>query len=182
MNNNKLMAVVEGLLFLNGDAGVDIEDIKQMLNINEKDEVVKIINNLNHKYKNDDSCGLMIQTFAQTKFRMVIKNAFFDYYLKLENIKTEAKLSSAAIEVLSLIAYRGPISKPEVEQIRGVNCDIHFSKLRQRGLIAENGKAENLVGKPMLYITTDDFLKYFNLNSLDELPPLTAVEENEDIF
>lgn len=182
MEFNKKLAITEGLLFVNGDDGVSIDDLRFILNTEEDSIIEKILDALKDKYRGDESSGLDIQKFARNKFRMITKKENAEHYAKLSNIKTEAKLSTASIETLSIIAYKGPISKAKVEDIRGVNCETIFYKLKLRNLIEEAGKSSEL-GKPMLYKVTDDFLKYFNLNSLDDLPKLKeTIEEEKDIF
>lgn len=182
MEFNKKLAITEGLLFVNGDDGVSIDDLRFILNTEEDSIIEKILDALKDKYSSDESSGLDIQKFARNKFRMITKKENAEHYAKLSNIKTEAKLSTASIETLSIIAYKGPISKAKVEDIRGVNCETIFYKLKLRNLIEEAGKSSEL-GKPMLYKVTDDFLKYFNLNSLDDLPKLKeTIEEEKDIF
>ncbi|QBQ07490.1 chromosome condensation and segregation factor B [Spiroplasma gladiatoris] len=182
MDLKKEMSIVEGLLFINGDEGASLDDIKLILEINDSNLVEQIITQLIEKYQNDMSSGLDIQRFAKVKYRMITKKENVDYFIKLSNIKTETKLSTASIETLSIIAYKGPITRADVENIRGVNSDSIFYKLKLRGMISEAGKS-NEVGKPTLYKVTDNFLKYFNLNSLDDLPKLKEQNEKEqDIF
>ncbi|QHX36478.1 SMC-Scp complex subunit ScpB [Spiroplasma sp. BIUS-1] len=182
MDNNKKMAIAEGLLFVNGDEGTTVEDLQFILGDVSQDEIEVLIDDLIQKYNNDNASGLSIQKFAKNKYRMITKKENSEFYTKLANVKTESKLSTASIETLSIIAYKGPISRANVEDIRGVNCETIFYKLKLRNLIEEAGKSEE-VGKPMLYKVTEDFLKYFNLNSLDELPKLKeSIEEEKDIF
>ncbi|QEH61600.1 segregation and condensation protein B [Spiroplasma chinense] len=182
MDFNKKMAIVEGLLFVNGDEGTSMDDLKFILETDDETLIEQIINSLIEKFQNDEQSGLDIQRFAKTKFRMITKVENAEHYKKLTNVKTEAKLSTASIETLSIVAYRGPITRQGVEQIRGVNCESIFYKLKLRNLITEAGKSEEL-GKPTLYKVTEDFLKYFNLNSLDDLPKLKeSISEESDIF
>ncbi|AUB31364.1 SMC-Scp complex subunit ScpB [Spiroplasma floricola] len=182
MDNKKRMSIIEGLLFVNGDEGTSIEDLQFILGDIKENEISDLIDQLIKKYSKDDSSGLSIQKFAKNRYRMITKKENADFYAKLANVKTESKLSTASIETLSIIAYRGPISKANVEEIRGVNCEAIFYKLKLRNLIKEAGKSDE-VGKPMLYKVTQDFLKYFNLNSLDELPKLKeTIEEEKEIF
>ncbi|AHI52646.1 SMC-Scp complex subunit ScpB [Spiroplasma culicicola] len=182
MDIKKMQAITEGLLFVNGDEGVETEELKFILSVEDDVIIEQIILALIEKYQNDQSSGLDIQKFAKTKFRMITKKENADYYAKLSNVKTEAKLSTASIETLSIIAYKGPISRHGVEDIRGVNCENIFYKLKLRNLITEAGKSDE-IGKPMLYKVTDDFLKYFNLNSLEDLPKLKEADiEERDIF
>lgn len=183
MDFKKQVAITEGLLFVNGDEGASIEDLQFILETTDETLINQIIGFLVEKYENDETCGISIQKFNKTKFRMVTKKENAEHYQKLSNIKTEAKLSTASIETVSIIAYRGPITKAKVEKLRGVNCDTIFYKLKLRNLIQEAGKSEE-VGKPTLYKVTEDFLKYFNLTSLEDLPELKEINEDEekDIF
>lgn len=180
MDKNKKVALTEGLLFVSGDEGVTYDDFKALLKVKKDSEVDELVKILKDKYTKDKACGLDIQKFAGTKFRMITKKDDSQYYLELENIKTEARLSFASLETLSIIAYKGPISRPEIENIRGVNSEGIIHKLRVRNLIRESGRSEG-PGRPVLFIVTDDFMKYFSINSLDELPPLPENDNsNED--
>ncbi|KAF5279620.1 hypothetical protein FQR65_LT15368 [Abscondita terminalis] len=173
--------LLEGLLFINGDDGVSLEDFIKVLDC-EESEVVNLINELTEKYKNDVNSAFSIQKFASSKFRLSTKKEHSEYYIKLENIKTETKLSSASLETLSIIAYKGPITKQAVEEIRGVNCDTVVQKLLIRNLI-KKVKDQKGIGGASIYVVTDVFLKYFNINSLDELPKLKEDTQGEkDIF
>ncbi|ATX71382.1 SMC-Scp complex subunit ScpB [Spiroplasma clarkii] len=183
MEFKKQVAVTEGLLFVNGDEGVSIDDLKFILETNDETLINQIINTLIENYENNEMSGLTIQKFNKVKFRLVTKRENAEYFQKLSNVKTETRLSTASIETVSIIAYRGPITKAQVEELRGVNCDTIFYKLKLRNLIQEVGKSEE-VGKPTLYNITEDFLKYFNLSSLDDLPKLKEIieEDEKDIF
>ncbi|KAJ3616236.1 hypothetical protein Zmor_011978 [Zophobas morio] len=181
MTESKKMALIEGLLFINGDSGVDINDMCFLIDQNEE-EVKQVISELTDKYNNDDASGITIQNFAKTQYRMITKKEDAEQYKKLATVKTEAKLSGASLETLSIIAYKGPISRPEIEEIRGVNCENVIYKLKTRDLIREAGQSSR-AGKPMNFEVTDNFMKYFNINSLDELPSLdTFNEEQKNLF
>lgn len=181
--NNKWMSIIEGLLFINGDEGTTINDISTILEIDDEEIIIKHVEGLKDKYKNDSACGLDIQKFAGNKYRLITKKEDVDYYVKLENIKTETKLSTASLEVLTIIAYNEPVTKAYVEDVRGVNCDNVFHKLKLRNLIVQCGTDPSKPYNPALYKTTDDFMKYFNINSLDELPQLIEEKnEEKDIF
>ncbi|WP_338971734.1 SMC-Scp complex subunit ScpB [Spiroplasma endosymbiont of Panorpa germanica] len=179
MNIQKIMGIIEGLLFISGDEGIGEDYIHLILENEDETTIQEALQKLKEKYQNDNSSGLDIQKFAGNRHRMTTKKVYHDYMVKMANIKLESKLSSASIETLSIIAYKGPISKPEIEQIRGVGCDQIMHKLKVRNLIKEMGKSE-LPGRPMLYSVTNDFLKLFNLNSLSELPELPTSEDGQD--
>lgn len=183
MDFNKQVSIVEGILFINGDDGASIEELSYILEIKNDEEIIQIINFLISKYQNDKACGLDIQCFSKTKYRMIAKKENAEIFKQILSIKTETKLSSASIETISIIAYRGPITKAQVEEIRGVNCDAIFYKLKLRNLIKDVGKSQE-IGRQTLYQVTDDFFKYFNISSLEELPKLkeTIESEEKDIF
>ncbi|MDC1067974.1 SMC-Scp complex subunit ScpB [Candidatus Kapabacteria bacterium] len=109
-------------------------------------------------------------------YQFGIKNEFGNYVAKLYNQKSKKKLSRAALESLSIIAYKQPISKPSVEEIRGVNSNEVVNSLLEKKLIRIAGRSKS-IGKSLLYSTTDEFLKLFALNSLDDLPKLKELED-----
>jgi segregation and condensation protein B len=102
--------------------------------------------------------------------------AFAKYAGYLSSERAKRRLSQAALETLSIIAYKQPITKPELESIRGVNSDYILTTLLEKNLITIKGRAES-VGRPLLYGTTDEFLKYFGLNNLSDLPKPREIEE-----
>jgi len=102
-------------------------------------------------------------------WQFLTKKDFHKTVAQLNGEKFLKRLSSAALETLSIIAYKQPISKPEVENIRGVNCDYAIQKLLDKGLIEIQGKAES-IGRPMLYGTSPKFMEYFGINDISELP------------
>lgn len=181
MNSNKKIAVLEGLLFISGDEGISLKEIAHIIEISiiESDY---LLTKLKTEYQNNDKRGLTLTFFAD-KYRLTTKQEYYHFYLKKYNNKIETKLSQAALEILAIIAYRGPISKSEIEKLRGVNSDNVINKLQSRDLIDEAGKSE-LPGKPMNYQITEEFLKVFNLTSLADLPKIeeTAIEKDEVLF
>ncbi|MFU0252094.1 SMC-Scp complex subunit ScpB [Spiroplasma sp. Moj] len=181
MNLNEKMAVLEGLLFISGDEGINLKEIAHILEISVP-ECEEVLAKLKVEYQTNNNRGLTITSFAD-KYRLATKQEYYQFYLKLANNKIEARLSQAALETLAIIAYRGPISKPEIEELRGVNSDSVINKLRARDLIDEVGKSE-LPGKPMTYHITEEFLKVFNLTSLADLPKIkeTVIEKEKDLF
>ncbi|WP_424527082.1 SMC-Scp complex subunit ScpB [Spiroplasma endosymbiont of Glossina fuscipes fuscipes] len=181
MNLNEKIALLEGLLFISGDEGISLKEIAHILEISEA-EVDELLLNLKTEYQTNKMRGLTITAFAD-KYRLTTKKEYYSFYLKLANNKNEARLSQAALETLAIIAYRGPISKPEIEELRGVNSDNVIQKLRARELIEEAGKSE-LPGKPMTYQITNEFLKVFNLTSLADLPQIkeAIIDNDQDLF
>ncbi len=162
------IAVIEGLLFLKGDEGASIKEICYCLDVGEH-EVESYIEQLSDKYKAETS-GIYLHKLNEN-YRLMTKSDFAPYYSKiLENPITQ-KLSNAALETLAIIAYKQPITRAEVSEIRGVNSDGIIKSLSARNLIFESGILDT-VGKPILYNTTNDFLDLFNLSTLDELPSI----------
>lgn len=171
------VAVIEGLLFLKGDEGASVKEICYCLEVSEN-EILAYIEQLKNKYMSEDS-GLCIHMLNEN-YRIMTKSDFATYYSKiLENPITQ-KLSNAALETLAIIAYKQPITRAEVSDVRGVNSDGIMKSLTARNLIYESGVLE-AVGKPILYNTTNEFLDLFNLSDLDELPSIDNFLVDEEV-
>ena len=174
-------AIIEGLLYVQGDLGLTIDQVMDVLGISEE-EAKRLIFNLKNSYESDNR-GLRIKYLANT-FKLTTKEEHKQYYQKLlENPKTHT-LSQTALETLAIIAYNEPITRIEIDKLRGVDSSYIIRRLLAKGLIKENGKAD-LPGKPILYKTTDDFLDYFGLSSISELPKielLEEIDEEKDLF
>lgn len=175
-----LKPVLEGLLFLAGDEGLSSEQLSSVLEIS-MDEFDRLIKELISDYDKDDR-GLKIVYFA-SKYKFVTKSEYSSYFKKLFNEEINTKLSSAALEVLAIIAYNQPVTRLMVDEIRGVSSVYNIKKLLFLNFVKEVGRSE-LPGKPILYGVTDEFLDYFGLNSLNELPKIDVegVIEDEDLF
>ena len=178
-------AVLEGLLFVVGEDGLTIEQIEDVLEITEE-EAKELVMELKKDYS-DSSRGLRID-FLGNRFKITTKFEHKDYYQKLlENPDTNT-LSQAALETLAIIAYNEPITRVQVDALRGVNSVSIIRKLQAKGLIKENGRSE-LPGRPILYETTNEFLDYFGLSSIEELPNIEEiikkteeVDNNSDLY
>ncbi len=170
-------AVLEGLLFVVGDDGLTMNQIKDILSLND-DEAKELIISLREKYESDDR-GIRIDFLGNT-FKLTTKKEHKKYYQKLlENPETNV-LSQSALETLAIIAYNEPITRLMVDEIRGVSSREMIKKLVAKGLVKETGRSD-LPGRPILYQTTSEFLDYFGLASKDELPKFeTIVEEITD--
>ena len=172
-------AVLEGLLFVVGEDGLNIEQIVDILNITEE-EAKELILELKEDY-NDKNRGIRID-FLGNKIKLTTKKEHREYYQKLiENPETNS-LSQASLETLAIIAYNQPITRIQVDELRGVSSSQMLRKLVAKGFLKESGRSD-LPGRPILYETTSEFLDYFGLNSIDDLPnmrDLITPEENEE--
>lgn len=161
MNKN-----IEALIYISGDDGIGIEEIEQLLNL-EKTEIIGIVEELNSRYEKHDS-ALFISQYGQ-KLKMMTRSECFDAIAQYLEIKKIKQLSQAALETLAIIAYKQPITRIEIEEIRGVGCEMMIKKLLALDLILEAGRLE-APGRPVLYQVSKSFLDVFKLVSLEELP------------
>ncbi len=177
MDNNNIKAGIEAILFANGEP-VQIDKIAQALEEEEK-TVQTQIDNLMEEYSKDNR-GIMIVRLNDN-YQMCSKKKFAENIRKIMDIKRNTPLSPAALEVLAVIAYNQPVTKAFVEQVRGVDCSGVIGSLTTKGLIQEAGRLE-LPGRPLLYATTDVFLRTFQIENLEQLPPIPEkkVETNEN--
>jgi segregation and condensation protein B len=175
-NRKHLEAVLEGLLFLTGDDGLTIEQASKTLEIT-GNETVSLFDDLQKYYTGDDR-GFEIERYGNT-YRFLSKATVHEAAKKLFQMDSSAKLSSAAMETLAIIAYKQPVTRVEIEEIRGVGADVMIRKLEARGLVEESGRSD-APGRPFLYSVTDAFMDAFQLMSLEELPDLPEFNRNED--
>lgn len=172
---------IEALIFAS-DEGLTAMEIKQilqdglMITIN-KDEVLTFLDQLKAKYASEDYV-FALHTF-NNKYQFLTKESYHDVLNQLQAHRDRKKLSQAGLETLAIIAYRQPITKLEVEQIRGVNCDYSIQRLLEKDLIKIVGKAES-IGKPLLYATSDSFMNHFGINSVKDLPQLKDIINEEN--
>lgn len=136
--------------------------------------VLEIIDELDKKLNEEDSGICLLK--LDTKYQLCSRKEFINEIRAILDLKRNAPLSQAAFEVLAIIAYNQPITKPYIEQIRGVDCSGVVNTLCQRGLIEEKGRLD-VPGRPVLYGTTPDFLRCFSISGLDELPELPTAEK-----
>ena len=173
-----LKAVLEGILFIVGDEGTTIDEMVRVLGVNDE-EVKRLLVELKKDYENNDR-GLRI-SYLGNAFKLTTKEEHKEFYEKLVTDNKTSNLSTAALEVLAIIAYNEPITRLEIDEIRGINSSQIVRRLLAHGLIKVCGKAD-AIGKPNLYKTTNDFLDYFGLSSKDDLPEIMYEqrEENEN--
>ena len=171
-----LKAVIEGLLFVVGDDGLDLDEISKILEIS-KDETKELIKELQNDYQSSDR-GIRID-FLGDKLKLTTKKEHNIYYQKLLTTEDNNTLSQAALETLAIIAYNQPITRVKVDELRGISNNHIIRKLVAKGLIKEGGRS-NMPGRPILYETTSEFLDYFGLSSIDELPDMRDFLEEEE--
>lgn len=170
-----LQGVLEGILFVVGDEGVTLKQICDILEI-EMEEAKVLLKELKATYENDNR-GIRI-SYLGDAFKLTTKKEHKDYYKKLvENPETNM-LSQAALETLAIIAYNQPITRVEIDDLRGVSTSHMIRKLLAKGLIKESGKS-TMPGRPNLYATTSEFLDYFGIASINDLPDISLVSEEE---
>lgn len=171
-----MKAIVEGLLFLSGEDGLTLEEIATITEKN-VDEIKLIIKELYNDYS-DVNRGIQIE-FLGNHFKLTTKKEHKEYYKKLIIEDENSILSQSALETLAIIAYNAPITRIEIDNIRGVNSSYVIRRLLLKGLIEEVGRSD-APGRPRIYNVTPRFLDYFGLGSLDELPKLEEKEIIED--
>lgn len=169
MMRNEIKGAIEAILFVRSEL-VPADELVEILGI-PLIELYEIIRELMAEY-NEAAKGIQIVA-VEHSYMMCTSPNYADIISRM-NKTVQRRLSSAALETLAIIAYKQPITRAELEAIRGVKSDKIVSNLLEKGLIAEAGH-KPVVGKPILYITTADFLSLFNLNSLDDLPDVEVV-------
>ncbi len=167
-------AIIEGVLFAAGDA-VDIEKIADILDIDTK-SARAIVTALADKYDREMR-GIQIIRLEDS-FQMCSRREYKEYISRLVEPRRSLSLSNAAMEVLAIVAYKQPVTRAVIEQIRGVSCDTLVNRLLEKNFIEEVGRLDT-PGRPMLFGTTEEFLRCFGIESLAELPELEE-EVNEE--
>ena len=168
-------AVIEGLLFVVGEDGLSLEQISNILGISEE-ETKSFIKDLQMSYQ-EANRGIRID-FLGNRLKLTTKKEHHSYYQKLiENDQTNT-LSQAALETLAIIAYNQPITRLQIDHLRGISSSQMIRKLVAKGFIKETGRSD-IPGRPIIYKTTSEFLDYFGLSSLDDLPDMRQFLETE---
>ena len=174
MENKK--AILEGLLFVVGEDGLNLEQITEILEIDEED-AKELVKELKKDYESDER-GIRID-FLGNKFKLTTKFEHRDYYQKLLERTDSNVLSQPALETLAIIAYNEPVTRLQVDTLRGVSSSQMIRKLVAKGFIKEKGRSD-MPGRPILYETTNIFLDYFGLSTIDELPDMRDFIEKEE--
>lgn len=174
--SDNIISALEAMLFASGEP-VEVGKLSEVLDI-DIETVTKMLSHLSGLYDERES-GLMLIKI-DNKYQLCTREAYSDEVRRLLEIKKNTPLSNAAFEVLAIIAYNKSVTRSFIEQVRGVDCSGSIASLVQKGLIEEKGRLD-LPGRPLVYGTTDRFLRCFSLNSLEDLPELPKTEEVEKI-
>lgn len=175
---NNLEGIIESLLFAAGDEGLTIKQISEVLEM-ETLVMEDVLSKLVSEYNENQKRGIMIVQLAET-YQLVTKKEYSPFLKKLVELPNNTALSQAALETLAIIAYKQPITRIEIEEIRGVKTDRPLQTLTAKVLIKEMGRVEG-PGRAYLYGTTKEFLDYFGLRNIKDLPPLPEKVEEENI-
>ena len=168
MSIEKTEAAIEAILFTMGESG-EAEKIAVAIE-HDVDTTVKIIHNMMDKYENEDRGIKIIE--LEGSFQLCTKEEYYDNLMRICSQPRRYTLTDAALETLSIIAYKQPVTKIEIEKIRGVNSDRSVNKLVELELVKEVGRLD-APGRPMLFGTTEEFLRTFGVGSIDELPVIS---------
>jgi len=169
----KLKEIVEALIFAS-DTPIGIDQLKGFIEETTPGQISKEIEALNLEYKQNNRAFHIIHVAGG--YQMVTREAYSQWVKKLFMKKIKSRLTQAALETLSVIAFKQPVSKTEVSAIRGVNCDAVIKTLLERKLINITGRSDG-PGRPLIYSTTKEFLRYFGVNDISDLPKPREIEE-----
>ncbi len=165
---NKLEGAIEAVLFSMGEA-VPIKELAKAMEIDEA-TLEKVLNNMMDKYEAEDRGIKLVK--LEDSYQLCTKNEFYDVLSKLVNMPKKHTLTDTLMETLSIVAYKQPITRQEIEAIRGVSCVHAINKLVEYNLITEVGRLD-AIGRPILFGTTEDFLRSFGVQSMDDLPVIS---------
>jgi len=176
-----LIQHVEALIYAS-EQGIGVTEIQQVIeavtgNRMDEGEILEVLENINTRYQHPSH--VLELKLINNGYQFLTKKPYYETVNQLQAHRSKKKLSQAALETLAIIAYRQPITKLEIEQIRGVNCDYSVQRLLEKELIKIIGKADTL-GKPILYGTSDLFMDHFGINSTADLPKLKEIVQESD--
>lgn len=177
----RVYKLIESLIFAS-EQSISIADLKTLISnyINEElteEQILECINTLQAKYQSEDFVFELVE--ISNGYQFLSKKTYHDLLNQLIIHREKKKLSTAAMETLAIIAYKQPITKSEIELIRGVNCDYSIQKLLEKDLISINGRS-NGPGKPILYETSISFMDHFGLKTNRDLPQLKDIQSLEN--
>lgn len=173
-NKSRYFSVIESLLFVSGEA-LHIKDISSILECSEE-YTARLLEELREKYE-DDQRGIILININE-EYMLVTKSENSDFVQKLLKTNSRQALSRASLETLAIIVYRQPITRIEIDEIRGVKSDKAVQTLLEKNLIKEGGK-KKVPGRPVMFVTTEEFLRYFGLQSLNQMPSLEEFIKEE---
>ena len=174
MEKAKAKAVLEAILFTMGES-VEIDRLSAVIEEDRKD-TRKLLQEMQEEYQNTErGIGL---AFFEDAVQLCTKGELYEYLIKIAKTPRKMVLTDTVIETLSIIAYKQPVTRLEIERIRGVSCDHAINKLLEYDLITELGRLD-APGRPLLFGTTEQFLRCFGVKSLEELPELTTLQVEE---
>ncbi len=176
-----LEAIVEGLLYMVGDDGIKLEQLAAVIK-KDLEDTEAILSSIQAKY-NEDTYGIELVGYGKN-YKFITKREVAPYIQELFHTTKPNTLSQSALETLAIIAYKQPITRVEIEELRGVGADMMLRKLQARNLIREAGRSD-APGKPILYEVTEEFMdsfKLYTLNELPDLPEFNTDEESENLF
>lgn len=171
MDSKEMKAVIEGLLFAAGEDGLSLKELSEIVEL-PKQTVKMLLNEMMTEWKLERRGVQLVQVAKVYQITTLPEHA--PYFTKLAEAPTRSELSRAALETLAIVAYRQPITRLQIEEIRGVKSDRMINQLQRKGLVREVGRAEG-PGRPILFGTTKEFLEYFGLNRLEELPDADSI-------
>ena len=171
MDTVKAKAAIEAVLFAEGDA-VPAERIAAALEM-EREETEALLREMEERYLSEDRGICLIE--LDGAWQLCTKNEYYDVLIRLEITAKKPRLTDVLMETLAIVAYKQPVTRLEVEKIRGVNCDHALSRLVELGLIREAGRLD-APGRPILFATTESFLRYFGIRAAGELPEMDPVK------
>lgn len=174
MNEKNYEAIIEAILFTMGES-VELDKIAAAIELDKK-ETKAIIEKMMKHYENP-SIGVKIIELDDA-YQMCTKSEMYEYLIRIARQPKRHVLTDVLLETLSIIAYKQPITKVEIEKIRGVSCDHAVNKLVEYNLVCELGRLD-APGRPLLFGTTEEFLRSFGVQSIDELPVLNPVQVEE---
>lgn len=174
MERNEQKAVLEAILFTMGEA-VETERLASVLETDKK-ETRELLLEMKEEYDGADRGVTLME--LEDSFQMCTKAQMYDYLIKIAKTPRKYVLTDTLLETLSIVAYKQPITRAEIERVRGVSCDHAVNRLVEFGLIAEVGRMD-APGRPLLFGTTEEFLRSFGVKSLEELPELSALQIEE---
>lgn len=178
---DNMEAIVEGLLYIVGEDGIKAEQLAVAIDKSLEDTKI-ILENIQHKYASE-LYGIELVGYGSV-YKFITKKDVYPYAQVLFGTAKPGTLSQAALETLAIIAYKQPITRIEIEELRGVSAEVMLRKLLARNLIREAGRSE-APGRPILYEVTEEFMDSFKLYTLNELPDLPEYkqeDENENLF